>query len=160
MFKSIFCYVHIGFTPENVKSLKVVFKLSNCYTTIFCCRASQSKSKSQILSLENLRGIVHRAKTRKPANSVVTEQSKSPEKADSSSKIFQPNKSVFFVFLLWAITAKAMGIWLSAGGFPVVERQRKCGRKDCEMHVSQPMNIGVCYGVVVFFSSVVYVSVD
>jgi len=36
-----------------------------------------------------------------------------------------------------------MGIWRSAGEFPVVKRQRKCGRKTAGMHFSQPMNIGV-----------------
>jgi len=37
-----------------------------------------------------------------------------------------------------------MGIWRFAGVFAVVERQSECGSKDREMHVSQPMNIGVC----------------
>jgi len=37
------------------------------------------KAKSPILSLENLRGIVRRAKPRNPANSVVTVKSKSRE---------------------------------------------------------------------------------
>ena len=31
-----------------------------------------------------------------------------------------------------------------AGEFPVVQRQGKCGRKTCKVHVSQPVNIGVC----------------
>ena len=43
-----------------------------------------------------------------------------------------------------------MGIWRFAGAFAVVERQSECGSKTAEMHVSQPMNIGVCYGVVIF----------
>jgi hypothetical protein len=42
------------------------------------------------------------------------------------------------------LTTEAMGIWRFAGAFAVVERQRKCGSKDREMHVSQPMAIGVC----------------
>ena len=37
-----------------------------------------------------------------------------------------------------------MGIWRFAGAFAVVKRQGECGRKTAEMHVSQPMNIGVC----------------
>jgi len=45
-----------------------------------------------------------------------------------------------------------MGFWRSAGEFPVVKRQRKCGRKDCKNHVNQPKHIGVCYQPVVFFS--------
>jgi len=49
-----------------------------------------AKAKSPILSLENLRGIVRRAKPRKTENSIVTEKSKSRDRADSSSMIFQP----------------------------------------------------------------------
>ena len=33
-----------------------------------------------------------------------------------------------------------------AGVFAVVKRQSECGSKTAGMHVSQPMNIGVCYG--------------
>ena len=40
-----------------------------------------------------------------------------------------------------------MGIWRFAGAFAVVERQGECGSKTAGMHVSQPMNIGVCYGL-------------
>jgi len=40
-----------------------------------------------------------------------------------------------------------MGIWRFAGAFAVVKRQGECGSKTAEMHVSQPMNIGVCYGL-------------
>ena len=43
-----------------------------------------------------------------------------------------------------------MGIWRGAGAFAVVKPQGECGSKTCEMHVSQPMAIGVCYAVVVF----------
>ena len=42
------------------------------------------------------------------------------------------------------ITTEAMGIWRFAGAFAVVERQGECGSKTAGMHVSQPMNIGVC----------------
>jgi hypothetical protein len=31
-----------------------------------------------------------------------------------------------------------------AGAFAVVKRQGECGSKTAGMHVSQPMNIGVC----------------
>jgi hypothetical protein len=55
--------------------------------------------KSQILSLENLRGIVRKSKVRKSANSVVTDSSCYVAKADSSSKIFQPlSLSVFILY--------------------------------------------------------------
>jgi hypothetical protein len=42
-------------------------------------------------------------------------------------------------------------------------RQRKCGRKDCQKHISRPKRIGVCYGFgVLSFSlfSVVLLSVE
>ena len=45
---------------------------------------------------------------------------------------------------LRSLTTEAMGIWRFAGAFAVVKRQGECGRKTAEMHVSQPMNIGVC----------------
>ena len=38
------------------------------------------------------------------------------------------------------------------GAFAVVERQSECGSKTAEMHVSQPMDIGVCYGLGFYFS--------
>ncbi len=59
-------------------------------------------------------------------------------------KDFSTNKSVFFLFSLWLLTTEAMGIWRFAGAFAVVERQSECGSKTAGMHVSQPMNIGVC----------------
>jgi hypothetical protein len=44
-----------------------------------------------------------------------------------------------------------MGICPSADGgsirCPSADGQSECGFKTCEMHVSQPMNIGVCYGL-------------
>jgi len=39
-----------------------------------------------------------------------------------------------------------MGIWRFAGAFAVVKRQSECGSKTAGMHVSQPMDIGVCWG--------------
>jgi len=50
--------------------------------------------------------------------------------------------NVFFFGL--PLTTEAMGIWRFAGVFPVVKRQGECGSKTAVMHVSQPMNIGVC----------------
>jgi hypothetical protein len=55
-----------------------------------------------------------------------------------------------FHFLLCRLTTEAMGIWRFAGAFAVVERQSECGSKTAGMHVSQPMNIGVCYGLGAF----------
>ena len=40
-----------------------------------------------------------------------------------------------------------MGIWRFAGAFAVAQRQSECGSKTAGMHVSQPMPIGVCYGL-------------
>ncbi|MBP1664484.1 MAG: hypothetical protein H6Q19_1624, partial [Bacteroidetes bacterium] len=51
---------------------------------------------------------------------------------------------IFVFFLGLPITTEAMGIWRFAGVFAVVERQSECGSKTAGMHVSQPMNIGVC----------------
>ena len=39
-----------------------------------------------------------------------------------------------------------------AGVFAVAQRQSECGRKTRKVHISQPVNIGVCYAVVVWFS--------
>jgi len=51
---------------------------------------------------------------------------------------------IFFFFFGLPLTTEAMGIWRFAGAFAVVERQGECGSKTAGMHVSQPMNIGVC----------------
>jgi len=40
-----------------------------------------------------------------------------------------------------------MGIWRFAGAFAVVKRQGECGSKTAGMHFSQPVTIGVCYGL-------------
>jgi hypothetical protein len=40
---------------------------------------------------------------------------------------------------------RGYGHWRFAGAFAVVKRQSECGRKTAEMHVSQPVTIGVCY---------------
>ena len=53
-------------------------------------------------------------------------------------------KNFLFHFLHWRITTEAMGIWRFAGAFTVAQRQGECGSKTAEMHVNQPMNIGVC----------------
>ena len=50
-----------------------------------------------------------------------------------------------------------------AGVFAVAQRQSECGRKTRKVHVSQPVDIGVCYGFgVLSFSlfSVVLLSVE
>ena len=45
---------------------------------------------------------------------------------------------------LRSLTTEAMGILRFAGVFAVVKRQSECGSETAGMHVSQPMNIGVC----------------
>jgi len=49
---------------------------------------------------------------------------------------------VFFSKL--AHNDRGYGHWRFAGAFTVAMRQGECGRKTAGMHVSQPMNIGVC----------------
>ena len=110
-----------------------------------------SNSYSVFSSFENLRGIVRQAKDRKRANSVVTKLSKSRGKRTVRQRFFNQNKVALFHFLLLPITTEAMGIWRFAGAFAVVKRQGECGSKTAGMHVSQPMNIGVCYALVLFF---------
>jgi hypothetical protein len=46
---------------------------------------------------------------------------------------------------LRSLTPKAKRIWRFAGVFTVALRQGECGRNTAEMHVSQPMCLGVCY---------------
>ena len=70
-------------------------------------------------------------------------------KADSSSKIFQPTKYLFFHFFAAAPNDRGYGHGRFAGVFAVAQRQSECGRKTRKVHVSQPVNIGVCYAVVV-----------
>ena len=52
---------------------------------------------------------------------------------------------IFYFFAL-APNDRGYGLGRFAGEFPVVKRQRKCGRKDCQKHISRPKRIGVCYG--------------
>ena len=66
-----------------------------------------------------------------------------PNQLIRNMKFISPNTLVF-VFLHLRLTPKAMGIWRFAGAFAVVKRQSECGSNTCQLHVSQPMNIGVC----------------
>jgi len=58
-------------------------------------------------------------------------------------KDFIPNCRIVF-FSATAPNDRGYGHWRFAGAFAVVERQSECGSKTAGMHVSQPMNIGVC----------------
>jgi len=66
------------------------------------------------------------------------------------------NLALSLFFFEWNLTTEAMGIWRFAGAFAVVKRQSECGSKTAGMHVSQPMNIGVCYGFVASCFPVVF----
>jgi len=44
---------------------------------------------------------------------------------------------------------RGYGHWRFAGAFAVVKRQSECGRKTRQLHVSQPMRIGVCWQLAV-----------
>ena len=55
--------------------------------------------------------------------------------------------TVFFFFFGLHLTTEAMGIGGLRAYFLSQSDKRKCGRKDREMHVSQPMDIGVCYAL-------------
>jgi hypothetical protein len=54
------------------------------------------------------------------------------------------NKALFFIFFEWGITTEAMGLGGLRENFLSPQRQRKCGRKDCQKHISRPKRIGVC----------------
>ena len=54
------------------------------------------------------------------------------------------NKNTFGFFALGA-NDRGYGHPAVCGSFTVALRQSECGRKACEMHVSQQVTIGVCY---------------
>ena len=85
------------------------------------------KAKSPILSLENLRGIVRRAKPLKPAKSVKPTSHKVEKKRTVRQRFFNQN-SVVFSFSTIGHNDRGYGLGRAAGEFPVVKRQRKCGR--------------------------------
>jgi hypothetical protein len=91
-----------GSNPDFINELQSIIDdksdirlLRSTFLEIF---SKKPKTLIQILSLENLRGIVRQVKVRKSANSVVTDSSCYVAKADSSSKIFQPQSLSFFIF--------------------------------------------------------------
>jgi len=95
--------------------------------------------------LKNLRGIVRKVKS--ASGSWVVEFPRClfrSRKRTVRQRFYAKNSWVVFSFVLWRLTTEAMGIWRFAGAFAVVERQSECGSKTAGMHVSQPMDIGVC----------------
>ena len=75
---------------EESISQKSFFQLHPTISLILVVIRHSQNDTSQILSIENLRGIVRRAKVGKSANSVVTDLSGYGTEADSSSRIFHP----------------------------------------------------------------------
>ena len=51
---------------------------------------------------------------------------------------------VSFLFSNLLLTTEAMGLGGLRANFLSQWRQRKCGRKDCQKHISRPKRIGVC----------------
>jgi hypothetical protein len=51
---------------------------------------------------------------------------------------------ISILFFTLAPNDRSYGHGQIAGVFPVVKRQSECGRKTAGMHVSQPMDIGLC----------------
>ena len=84
------------------------------------------------------------AKAVRSQKSVKTAKSVYVEKKDSSSKIFQYKSVSFFPFQLCPLTTEAMGLGGLRANFLSPQRQWKCGRKDCQKHISRPKRIGVC----------------
>ena len=50
----------------------------------------------------------------------------------------------YYVFLKVTANDRGYGLGRAAGEFSVAIAQRKCGRKDCQKHISRPKHIGVC----------------
>lgn len=48
------------------------------------------------------------------------------------------------------------GYWWFAGAFTVALRQGECGCQTAEMHVSHPIDIGVCYALFYFVNCLRY----
>ena len=121
-----------------------IFKSEIAISTIsfVTCRSLKSK-KSHFSSFENPRGIVRRANVRKPANSVQPISQKVEKKRTVRQGFFMQQIRLFCFFTM-PPNDRGYGHWRFAGEFPVVKRQGKCGRKTCKVHISQPVNIGVC----------------
>ena len=84
--------------------------------------------------------VVRSQKSAKPEKSVYV------EKKGQFLKDFSKQICLFFPFQLCPLTTEAMGLGGLRANFLSQWRQRKCGRKDCQKHISRPKRIGVCYG--------------
>jgi len=101
------------------------------------------KSISCLFFHKNLRGIVRQAEFRKSANSVVTDSLSRVTERTVRQRFYPKLQNCLFIPAT-APNDRGYGHWRFAGAFVVVKRQGECGSKTAGMHVSQPMNIGVC----------------
>jgi hypothetical protein len=69
--------------------------------------------------------------------SLILVQNLQTDKILKFSPIFMFN-SRFFSFSTIGHNDRGYGLGRSAGEFPVVKRQGKCGRKDCQKHIKPP----------------------
>ena len=83
------------------------------------------------------------AKVVRSRKSVKTEKSFHVEKRTVPQRFFNTNLSLFS-FSTMPANDRGYGLGRAAGEFPVVKRQGKCGRKDCQKHISRLKRIGVC----------------
>ena len=125
------------FQPESQESL------TNQKSPIRSLVVIVPKLKSQLSSFENLRGIVRLQKLSE-VKSLSKPKSRKVHKERTVRQRFFNRKSVFFLFFTMLPNDRGYGLGRPAGEFPVVKRQRKCGRKDCLKHISRPRHIGVC----------------
>ena len=99
---------------KNTNSVRSVYSFkfqSSTRNFPFFSRYVQLQQMLKVIlsSFKNLRGIVRRAKVGIGAKSVFTDSCDYVVKADSSSKIFQPTKWLFSIFLQLHLTTEAMG---------------------------------------------------
>jgi len=78
-------------------------------------------------------------------NFVTVDSHKKVTKRLINQSSFSQHVGLFHFFTLTA-NDRGYGHLRFAGVFAVVERQSECGRKTSQLHVSQQVNIGVCYG--------------
>ena len=102
-----------------------------------------SKAKKSIFFLRKSARNCPPAKVVRSRKSVKTEKSFHVEKRTVPQRFFNTNLSLFS-FSTMPANDRGYGHGRFAGEFPVVKRQGKCGRKTRKVHVSQPVNIGVC----------------
>jgi hypothetical protein len=126
-----------NFQPASLESL------TNQKSPIRSLVVIVPKLKSQLSSIENLRGIV-RPKKLSEVKSLLKPKSLFLSTSGQFLKDFSIQICLFFPFQLCPLTTEAMGLGGLRADFLSQWRQRKCGRKDCQKHISRPKRIGVC----------------